>query len=160
MGCPGATCLPAAWIEEQRVQRAMGFAACQFAAQLLDHIQLCQWYMTFSQALSGVLASVQYTRETICKFPWQGLSLKSTPSLCPFSTPNFSYLPKTPVCNWYRVSLLNTSFSFINKAGVTQLRLHFTKDVNNNSIADYLKFFSGNAGAAYRPQLIIEYYIP
>jgi hypothetical protein len=50
----------------------------------------------------------------------------------------------TPVSNWYSVNLLNTSFSFINKAGVTQLRLRFAKDDNNNKVADYLKFFSGN----------------
>jgi hypothetical protein len=43
---------------------------------------------------------------------------------------------------------------------VTQIRLSFKLDDNNNTIANYLKLYSGNAPAASRPQLIIEYYVP
>jgi hypothetical protein len=40
---------------------------------------------------------------------------------------------------------------------VTQIRLRFKLDDNNNAVANFLKLYSGNAPAASRPQLIIEY---
>ncbi len=67
---------------------------------------------------------------------------------------------KVPVNNWYSAVLNQTAFSFINLTGPTQFRLAFTKDDNNDNGADYMRFFSGNAVAASRPQLIIKYYIP
>ncbi len=65
-----------------------------------------------------------------------------------------------PVSGWYTRALIAGSFPFVNKVGNTQFRLHFTKDDNNNHLANYLKFFSGNAPLASRPVLIIQYYIP
>lgn len=59
---------------------------------------------------------------------------------------------------WYTITLVDASFPSINLEGTTQLRLRFTKDDNNDMSADYLKIYSGNTGAASRPQLIIEYY--
>ncbi|MEW5829984.1 MAG: hypothetical protein AB1846_13910 [Chloroflexota bacterium] len=44
--------------------------------------------------------------------------------------------------------------------GVTQFRLRFARDDNDDKGADCLKFFSGNAALWARPQLIIEYYVP
>ncbi len=67
---------------------------------------------------------------------------------------------KVPVNNWYSANLNQSAFPFVNLTGPTQFRLAFTKDDNNNNVADYMKFFSGEASAAFRPQLIIEYYIP
>lgn len=46
------------------------------------------------------------------------------------------------------------------RAGLTQLRLAFAKDDNNDRGADYLKFSSGNAAAASRPALVIGYSLP
>jgi predicted RNA-binding protein with TRAM domain len=70
-------------------------------------------------------------------------------------------LPKTPVSGWYtRTWTTGSIFSYINKTGVTQFRLRFAKDDNNDNGADFLKFYSANATAAVRPQLIIEYYVP
>ncbi len=66
----------------------------------------------------------------------------------------------SPVANWFSSVLNNTAFPYINKTGLTQFRLRFKLDDNNDNGADYLKFFSGNALAAYRPQLIIEYTVP
>jgi hypothetical protein len=64
---------------------------------------------------------------------------------------------------WYTFDLTPAQ-AFINKldtgGSVTQLRLRFQLDDNNNSIANYLKLYSGNAPAVSRPQLIIEYYVP
>jgi hypothetical protein len=60
----------------------------------------------------------------------------------------------------YSKALAPAYFTYINKAGNTQFRLRFTKDDNNNHIADYLKFYTGNAPAASQPVLIIQYYVP
>jgi len=62
--------------------------------------------------------------------------------------------------NWYSQSLLPADYQFINLVGVTQFRLRFSKDDNNDFGADFLKIFSGNTPEADRPQLIIEYYVP
>jgi hypothetical protein len=65
-----------------------------------------------------------------------------------------------PTASWYSANILNTAFAKINKTGLTQFRLRFSKDDNDDGLADYFKFFSGNAGTASRPQLIIQYYVP
>ncbi len=49
--------------------------------------------------------------------------------------------------------------TFIHQASLTQFRLRFKRDDDNDRRADIARFFSGNAGAAYRPRLII-YYVP
>jgi hypothetical protein len=36
----------------------------------------------------------------------------------------------------------------------------FKLDDNNNTTANFLSLYSGNAGAKNRPQLIVEYFIP
>jgi hypothetical protein len=65
----------------------------------------------------------------------------------------------TRLSNWYSRSLIPDDFQFINLTGVTQFRLRFAKGDNNDFGADFLKLYSGNAGVANRPLLIIEYYI-
>ncbi len=65
-----------------------------------------------------------------------------------------------PVNGWYIKALGSANFTYINKAGLTQFRLRFAKDDDNDRVADYLKFYSGAAAAANRPQLIIQYYVP
>jgi hypothetical protein len=70
-------------------------------------------------------------------------------------------IPKTPVSGWYTKTWTSGIFTCINKTGLTQLRLRFNKDDNDDTSADYLKFYSGDAGtASQRPQLIVEYYVP
>ncbi|MBI3150565.1 MAG: Ig-like domain repeat protein, partial [Chloroflexi bacterium] len=94
----------------------------------------------------------------------------------PFGTPslalsdfnaaaNKTYGPYSPAISsgWYNINLTSGK-NFINKvstgSGLTQIRLRFKLDDNNNSIANILKLYSGNSGTANRPQLIIQYYIP
>jgi predicted outer membrane repeat protein len=64
---------------------------------------------------------------------------------------------------WYVLNL-TPGKNFVNKlasgSGLTQIRLRFKLDDNNNNAANFLKLFSGNAPAASRPQLIVEYYVP
>ncbi len=55
----------------------------------------------------------------------------------------------------------STYFGYVNKTGVTQLRLRFATDDNNNHIADYLAFYAGDsATAGYRPVLVAKYSLP
>jgi hypothetical protein len=62
--------------------------------------------------------------------------------------------------SWYAASLTNSNLTFINKIGVTQFRLRFTNDDNDDMGADYIKFFSGNSADANLPRLIITYFVP
>jgi hypothetical protein len=59
---------------------------------------------------------------------------------------------------------LTAGKAFINKlatsGGVTQMRLRFKLDDNNDSLPNYLVLYSGDAAATNRPQLVIKYYIP
>jgi beta-lactamase superfamily II metal-dependent hydrolase len=66
----------------------------------------------------------------------------------------------TPVANWYSTILGSSAFPHISLTTLTQFRLRFKLDDDNNNLADFLKFYSGDASAASRPQLIIEYYVP
>ncbi|MCQ3938270.1 MAG: hypothetical protein DPW18_14660 [Chloroflexi bacterium] len=65
-----------------------------------------------------------------------------------------------PVNRWYVKSLYGGYFPFIHKSGITQFRLRFSRDDNNDNGADILRIFSGSVSASARPQLVIEYYMP
>lgn len=65
----------------------------------------------------------------------------------------------TPVGGWYSNTLNATGRNNINKTNVTQFRLYFSKDDNDNSTADYMKFISGN-GASNQPVLVITFTVP
>ena len=69
-----------------------------------------------------------------------------------------------PAGDWYFRALSATYFGYINKMGITQFRLRFSGDDNNNRIADYLTFYSGNSVPTitynYRPALVIKYSVP
>lgn len=69
-------------------------------------------------------------------------------------------LMNAPVDDWYANMLDNLAFIEIKKTGLTQFRLGFVGDDNGDAFADYLKFYSGDAGDSKRPQLIISYYVP
>jgi hypothetical protein len=74
---------------------------------------------------------------------------------------NAGVVGKTPVNGLYVANLVGPSFKQINKTGLTQLRLRFAKDNDNDAVADWLAFCSGDAPAATdRPVLAISYYVP
>jgi len=58
---------------------------------------------------------------------------------------------------WQTITLKSAAYDFVNLTGKTQFRLRFQKDDNDDLSADYLKIYSGEAPAASRPQLIVEY---
>jgi len=76
-----------------------------------------------------------------------------------------SYGPvvSAPVGGWYSFNLISAK-AYINKlatgSGLTQIRLRFKLDDNNNTIANYLSLFSGNAPTGSQPQLVITYIVP
>ena len=77
---------------------------------------------------------------------------------------SFGPFKPVPANGWYSFDL-TPGKAIVNKlangSGLTQIRLRFKLDDNNNTVANYVKFYSGNYGtASLRPQLIIEYYVP
>ena len=66
----------------------------------------------------------------------------------------------TPVGGWYPGTMGAASYVYINKTGITQLRLRFARDDNNDLLSNYIRFYSGNSVLANRPKLIIKYYVP
>ena len=70
-------------------------------------------------------------------------------------------LGKVPTGNLYNATLLPAAFPFINPLGLTQLRLAFTLDDNNDSGTDLISFFSGDTiTTTSRPYLEIIYHLP
>jgi len=62
---------------------------------------------------------------------------------------------------WYQLVLGAANYPYINKSGVTQFRLRFTKDDNDDHGADYVSFYAGDATtASNQPLLIVEYTLP
>ena len=65
------------------------------------------------------------------------------------------------VGGWYWSLLDGTANAYINPIGVTQIRLGFQVDDNDDRDNDYVKFFSGNTNTlGDRPQLMVKYYVP
>ncbi len=68
----------------------------------------------------------------------------------------------TPVGSLYTFNL-NAGKAYINKlatgSGLTQIRLRFKLDDNNNAIANYLSLFTGNNSTG-KPTLVVKYYVP
>jgi hypothetical protein len=61
----------------------------------------------------------------------------------------------------YKATLSTSAKTYISKTGLTQFKLRFAKDDNDDKGADYLKFYSGNSSSSSsRPSLVIEYYVP
>ncbi|MCX6565404.1 MAG: hypothetical protein NTW38_03115 [Candidatus Aminicenantes bacterium] len=67
---------------------------------------------------------------------------------------------ETSVNGWYSAKLISGSLPFINKTGLTQFRVRFNVDDDNDSVADYLQFYSGEAASTNRPRLVITYIVP
>ena len=61
---------------------------------------------------------------------------------------------------WYQLVVPSSDYTYINLTGVTQFRLRFTGASNNNNTANYDTFDAGDAAAAYRPVLKVEYTLP
>jgi hypothetical protein len=64
---------------------------------------------------------------------------------------------------WYSIDL-DSAAAYINTlaraSGLTQIRLRFKLDDNNNRFPNILSLYSADAGRANSPQLLITYYAP
>jgi uncharacterized delta-60 repeat protein len=70
-----------------------------------------------------------------------------------------SFAPLTS--SWYAADLSSSNLVFVNKFGVTQFRLRFDLQDNDDLDADYMKFFAGDATEEVnQPQLIVTYILP
>ena len=66
--------------------------------------------------------------------------------------------PSTSV--WYAAPLTGSNLRLINRYGVTQFRLRYSLDDDDDMSADQLKLFSGEAADSNRPRLTITYFVP
>jgi len=70
-------------------------------------------------------------------------------------------IANTPAGAIYTGSFSTEAFPAFNRTGLTQLRLRFQLDDDDDRVADYLAFYSSNvATKAFRPALQILYYVP
>lgn len=74
--------------------------------------------------------------------------------------PGAMIVGNTAVSGWHTGPLTAVNFAFVNLTGLTQVRLHFGNDDDDDLSADYVSFHSGDAVAQSRPKLIITYYLP
>lgn len=62
--------------------------------------------------------------------------------------------------SWYAAPLSSANLASVNRTGITQFRLLFSNDDNDDLGADYMKFFSGNSMDSNKPELIVTYSVP
>jgi hypothetical protein len=93
--------------------------------------------------------------------PLQIGALQTSDFQAPASLYSVGTVLDNAVGGWYWSNLDVRAFPYINLKGVTQLRLGFLLDDDDDKQDDYLSFFSGNYGVpSARPQLTIKYYVP
>jgi len=70
-------------------------------------------------------------------------------------------IQNNPVSGWYWATLDSRAFPYINLTDITQLRLGFLLDDNDDMGDDYIRFYSGDyVSQTDRPHLLIDYYVP
>jgi hypothetical protein len=90
----------------------------------------------------------------------QNASLQPTDFQAPASKSGVGVFANMPTPGGRFVARLAAAQPYINRVGGTQLRLRFQLDDDNDAVADFLRFFSGEAAPANRPVLVVEYYVP
>ena len=91
--------------------------------------------------------------------PFQFRGLQDSDFQSPSSMDAVGMIQNNPLNGWYYAWLDSSAFEYINPTGITQIRLRFQLDDNDNMTADYLRFYSGDYHRLPdRPQLAIEYY--
>jgi len=86
-------------------------------------------------------------------------SLQSSDFQSPSCMDAIGTIQNIPMGDWYWTMLDSSAFNCINRSGITQFRLRFQIDDNNDMAYNYLRFYSGDyKKSAYRPRLIVKYY--
>jgi hypothetical protein len=71
----------------------------------------------------------------------------------------FQLYPSSLAYPIYRANLKSDALQFLNSAGITQFRLRFGIDDDNDNTADYIKIFCGDMPVPFnRPVLRVWYY--
>ncbi len=93
--------------------------------------------------------------------PFSFRALQASDFQAPASMLSVGVILNNPVGNSYWSMLDPAAHPLINLVGVTQFRLGFQIDDNNDRNNDFIKFFSGNYRALDdRPQLLVRYSLP
>ena len=93
--------------------------------------------------------------------PFQIGALQTSDFQAPASLYSAGIIQDNAVGGWYWVNFDPMVFPQVNLKGVTQFRLGFQLDDDDDRRDDYLSFFSGNYGVqSARPQLMIKYFVP
>ncbi|MGC1377895.1 MAG: FG-GAP repeat protein [Anaerolineales bacterium] len=87
-------------------------------------------------------------------------ALQLTDFSAPASALRVGYFNKTPSVGWYTNNLNAAGLRNINKFGLTQLRLYFATDDNNDHKANYMKFECANYPDPQPATLTITYSVP
>jgi hypothetical protein len=88
-------------------------------------------------------------------------SLQLTDFQSPADLVSAGVIQNNPVGGWYWATLDSKTFQFINLTDITQIRLAFQLDDNDDMGEDAIRFFSGDYPyQSDRPHLQIEYYVP
>jgi hypothetical protein len=91
-------------------------------------------------------------------FPYRGLQVSDFES--PAHREAVGMIENNPFNGWYWAWLDSSAFEYIDLNGITQIRLRFQIDDDDDLANDYLRFFSGDHDQlADRPRLVIEYYV-
>jgi hypothetical protein len=70
-------------------------------------------------------------------------------------------IQNNPDAGWYWSLLDDEALSYVNLIGITQMRLGFQLDDNDDLAHDYLEFYSGDQiPLNNRPYLLVDYYVP
>lgn len=79
----------------------------------------------------------------------------------PASLNSAGFISNNPSGTWYLTTLSSAANPLVNLTGITQIRLAFQLDDNDNMAPDYLSFYSGDTSLiSDRPHLVVKYYIP
>ncbi len=70
------------------------------------------------------------------------------------------FAPMPDSYTWYRCVLSYDNLKYVNTLGVTQFRIMFAKDDDDDLTADYVKFFTGNSVVENQPELLLTYWVP
>jgi len=74
---------------------------------------------------------------------------------------SFQFTPSSLAYPLFITSVKSSALQYLNLVGITQFRLRYTVDDNNNLQADYLKIFCGDMLVPFnRPVLRVWYYVP
>jgi hypothetical protein len=92
---------------------------------------------------------------------WSGSTLLQTSDFQAAATAVHAASMSNPTANgtWSEGNLDASGLAAIDKTSITQLRVYFNLDDNNNTTADFMGFFPGDDPlASHRPQLVVTYY--